>query len=294
MKAMNNRLTLDPIYPERSPRETACKAHILPQAICTSNAKVISNKKFDNDFGRLNDAHAVRWYRKEADGSENVKILSRADKQGESDRKISAVLNQDQSDKSEFQLIVQYPKGTIYEWQKHALPINKLVEVIPDDIDERRVILSMLHSAYLAACSHYGDEYVTSSSAGFTRALLIHGLNSTFTHAYADILDNIVQAVRSWQGVFSSAYGTHLLREAICHNPHPIIGCHSDDRDLLLAVLHYSDKIVVSMPLPWNYRNNESQCENEVFKVPKAKFGLSIMTPIQDSVSFKDLWEGVF
>jgi len=52
----------------------SCDAHLIPEALGSSNATVPSERDFDNNFGTLNDSRLVTYIRNCAEGEKEVAV----------------------------------------------------------------------------------------------------------------------------------------------------------------------------------------------------------------------------
>lgn len=164
----------------------SCYAHLIPEALGVSNTQVVSEREFDNQFGRLNDNRLVKYIRNctEEEKEVTVSFIDPKTKQTlhRSSIRAKSTLVGDRHGVRNGNIDLDHLAAELKS--RIGLGIGSLMMLrpySPTREDCCRIGLSMLHSAYLTMYYHFGTDYVGNENVDPIRTVLLNSVNETLS-----------------------------------------------------------------------------------------------------------------
>lgn len=283
---------LDPIYAKPLNSSTRCDAHLLPQAIAPGSAYIESNRDFDNRFGYRNDHHLTRLVQNQLSGEVDVNLAvfdpEDPQKQVASFNTKSTLTRTTMDGPRSGSFSIQYPKGTSDNWRDRHMALDTVLKVSIKEPMHARIALSMLHSGYLTACYHLGDEYITSSSVTRIRQLLIASTNDPLSSEVEGTALLLQAANSGLQHLLGRNGLARVIQKALELNPHPLLLVFFSGRCCLIPVLPYHPKFIALTFLPMFGETAIEEWERILLLLAQRehlKFSGCIVTPLPRKLS---------
>jgi hypothetical protein len=211
--------TLDPIFAVPLEKDCACNAHLIPQKLIPSGRVVHSNRKFDNSFGHYNDHHLVTLVENIVSGVVDAKI--NVFDPDNSERRVTTIRTKYSESRGQF--TIQYPKDTSDEWRERHLTNGTRIFMEFTEPDDGRIGMSMLHSAYLTACYHFGDAYVVSPAGQHIRKVLLKGVDDAINLETVMFLRRLRETYNGLRELCTNEFIDRIFQTEINNDPNPLL-----------------------------------------------------------------------
>jgi hypothetical protein len=205
----------------------SCHAHLIPDALDVSNATIPSEKEFDNTFGTMNDSRLTKYVKncvgEEKDVSVEFYDESSMKMLHQSSFRTKSTINVGDGGARkgdiQFDFLPDELKSRI------GLGIGSLCKIspyTPTQEDRCRIGLSMLHSAYLTMCYHFGIDYMENENAKPVRQTLQASVGDTLPVevAHAGLLQFLVTP--RFVQTFKEENIARLFMQLLAQNRHPV------------------------------------------------------------------------
>ena len=247
---------LNPIRKTSQPFET-CEAHLVPQALNPQSWTVVSDRAFDSDFGRYNDAILVDFVHNRIEGKENARVHvfdpNNPTKLVTKFRTKTKIVVDSRTNVRNGSFTITYPKGTSDAWREAHLGDGSLVYIAvnkPSSIDNARVALSMLHSAYLTIYYHLGEKYIKNANTDFICDVLLESLTNQLPNTTFSTAIRFSKAINRLIAAYPPNDYKLIIHKALQQSRHPILLFRMKEHSFFGAVLPYDKHFVSLYPMP--------------------------------------------
>lgn len=284
---------IDPIYATELAVTDSCAAHLLPKAICPSSRTIPSNRSFDNEFGRHNDHHLVRFISNHLNNEKDVEI-DVLDPNGQNRcvttfRNLKTTTKQDPpSGLRQGSFEIQFPTKTSDEWREKHLNAGKLVKMHIVEPEYHRIELSMLHSGFLTLCYHFGTTELDCEGTQFVRHVLQNSISEVLDSNIVEYCQ-VLTLVR--RGLLISGQVRTIndaVQKALDSDPHPILIVRLEQDCCLMPALPYHERFKSVAFLPGLEHNSLTQWKSVISRLSQSytvPMLVGILTPFTLSTS---------